>query len=126
MPIFGALLNVQWRWNMTDETCGPRYYRSRHADVGWPIFRILTLEKYSTFDHLSSIFNTIYATNPIQVYIIRYRIKFCIEYNQLQTQHKSLSESGLQILRGLGEIQGISAETPYFLPMTYPKIDTIR
>ena len=77
-------------------------------------FRILTPETYSTFDHLSSIFNTICATNPIQVYIIRYRIKFCIEYNQLQTQQKSLSESGLQILHGLGKIQGISAETSYF------------
>ena len=62
MLLFGALLNAQWRWNMTDETCRPRYYRSRHADIGWPRFRILTPEKYSTFDHLSSIFNTICAT----------------------------------------------------------------
>ena len=81
MALFAALLNVQWCWNMTDEMCVGRYYGSRHAHIGWPTFTILTPEKYSTFHHLTSVFN---ATNPIQVYIIRYRIQFCIEHNQLE------------------------------------------
>ena len=126
MLLFGALLNVQWRWNMTDETCVAWYYRNRHADIGWPRFRILIPEKHSAFDHLSSVFNTICATNSIQVYTIRYRIKFWTRHNRFETQHKFLRESGLEILHGLEENQGILGETPYFSPMTYLESDAIR